>query len=92
MRTLNPGALAKRPECGIPCFWKACSGSGHWTANHLPLGMGLIPFTTEEEIIAAIDDLDARYDEHCLAARGLAEEYFCAEKVVRKLLAQADLV
>jgi hypothetical protein len=60
--------------------------------NHLPLGTGLIPFTTEEELIAAIDDLDARYDEHCLAARGLAEEYFCAEKVVSKLLAQADLV
>ena len=60
-------------------------------ANHLPLGTGLIPFTTEDELIAAIDDLDARYDEHCLAARRLAEEYFCAEKVLRKLLAQADL-
>ena len=41
--------------------------------------------------LSAIDDLDAGYDEHCLAARRLAEEYFCAEKVLRKLLAQADL-
>jgi len=60
-------------------------------ANHLPLGTGLIPFRTEEELIAAIDDLDARYDEHCLEARRLAEEYFCAEKVLSKLLTQADL-
>jgi hypothetical protein len=60
-------------------------------ANHLPLGTGLIPFSTEEELTAAIDDLDARYDEHCLAARRLAEEYFCAEKVLSKLLAQADI-
>lgn len=61
-------------------------------ATHLPLGTGLIPFRTEEELIAAIDDLDARYDEHCRQARRLAEEYFCAEKVLRKLLAQADLM
>ena len=60
-------------------------------ANHLPLGTGLIPFTTEDELIAAIDDLDARYEEHCLEARRLAEEYFCAERVLSKLLAQADL-
>jgi hypothetical protein len=60
-------------------------------ANHLPLGTGLIPFTTEEDLIAAINDLDARYEEHCRAARRLAEEYFCAEKVLAKLLAQADL-
>ena len=60
-------------------------------ANHLPLGTGLIPFRTEEELITAIGDLDARYDKHCLEARRLAEEYFCAEKVLSKLLAQADL-
>ena len=60
-------------------------------ANHLPLGTGLIPFRTEEDLIAAIDDLDARYDEHCVEARRLAEEYFCAEKVLNKVLAQADL-
>lgn len=60
-------------------------------ARHLPLGTGLIPFNTEEELIAAIDDLDSRYEEHCFAARRLAEEHFCAEKVLRKLLAQADL-
>jgi hypothetical protein len=60
-------------------------------ANHLPVGTGLIPFRTEKELIAAVDDLDARYEEHCLEARKLAEEYFCAEKVLRKLLAQSDL-
>jgi hypothetical protein len=61
-------------------------------ANHLPLGRGLIPFTTEDELIAAVDELDARYEEHCLEARRLAEEYFCAEKVLRKMLVQADLL
>jgi hypothetical protein len=60
-------------------------------ANHLPSGTGLIPFSTEDELIAAIDDLDARYDEHCLAARRLADEYFCAEKVLRKLLLESGL-
>jgi hypothetical protein len=60
-------------------------------ANHLPLGTGLIPFTTQEDLLAAIEHRDARYQEHCLAARRLAEEYFCAEKVLTKLLVQADL-
>ncbi|HEV8342536.1 MAG TPA: hypothetical protein VGK77_18285 [Candidatus Binatia bacterium] len=60
-------------------------------SNHLPLGTGLIPFTTEEELIAAIEDLDKRYEEHCIAARRLAEAYFSAEKVLSKLLVQADL-
>lgn len=60
-------------------------------ANHLPLGTGLIPFTSEEELLAAIEDLDARYEEHCFAARRLAEEFFSAEKVLIKLLIQADL-
>ena len=60
-------------------------------ANHLPLGTGLIPFRTEDELVAAVEDLDARYDEHCRAARTLAEEFFRAETVLGKLLAEADL-
>jgi hypothetical protein len=60
-------------------------------ANHLPLGRGLIPFRTEDQLVSAIDDLDGRYDEHCLEARRLAEEYFCAEKVLSELLVKADL-
>jgi len=61
-------------------------------ADHLPLGTGLIAFRTQEELVEAIDDLDARYADHCRRARTLAEEYFSAEKVLGTMLAEASIV
>jgi hypothetical protein len=60
-------------------------------ADHLPLGTGLIPFRTMEELVEAVRDLDARYTDHCRGARKLAEDYFSAEKVLSSMLMTAHI-
>ena len=50
---------------------------------------GVIPFTTLEEAIAAIEDLDSRYEEHCQRAREIAVDYFDSRKVLPFLIERA---
>ncbi len=56
--------------------------------NHLPTGNGLLTFTTMEEAIAGIEEIDRNYIIHCKAARELAEAYFDSDKVLTKILDQ----
>ena len=44
------------------------------------------PFTTSDEAIAAIEDLDRRYEHHCRRAREIAVDYFDARKVLQHLV------
>jgi hypothetical protein len=52
----------------------------------LPVGEGLVPFTTLEEAVAAIENIEAHYERHAKAAREIAEVYFAADKVLTRLL------
>jgi len=54
----------------------------------LPIGNGLLAFSTMEDAVAAIDDLNTHYDRHARAARDLAVEYFDASKVLPHLLSR----
>ena len=60
--------------------------------NILPTGLGLFAVSSVAEAAAAIEAINADYRRHCLAAREIAEEYFAAEKVAAKLLADVGLV
>ncbi len=53
---------------------------------HLPAGEGLLPFTTADDVVAAIEAIDADYARHARAARALAEDVFDAAKVLPRLL------
>jgi hypothetical protein len=55
----------------------------------LPVGTGLLAFTTMEEAVAAIRDVKANYPRHTEAARAIAETYFDASKVLTRLLEDA---
>jgi hypothetical protein len=55
----------------------------------LPVGEGLLPFTTMAEAVAAIQDVEAHYALHAKAARAIAEGYFDANKVLTRLLDEA---
>jgi hypothetical protein len=57
----------------------------------LPRGEGLFAFDTIDEAAAAIDAIDSDYDRHARAAAELAREYFDAEVVLGRLLADAGL-
>ncbi|HLF87847.1 MAG TPA: hypothetical protein VI451_02800 [Anaerolineales bacterium] len=54
--------------------------------NHLPTGKGLLTFTTMEEAVAGIEEINRDYSAHCKAAREIAEEYFDSDKVLTKIL------
>ena len=54
--------------------------------NHLPTGKGLLTFSTLEEAVAAIQEINRDYPAHCLAARRIAEEYFDSDKVLTRIL------
>lgn len=53
-----------------------------------PASQGLLTFQTHSEAVAQLQRLREDYPAHCRAARGLAEEYFDARKVLADLLAR----
>ncbi|MDQ3587810.1 MAG: hypothetical protein M3350_10565 [Actinomycetota bacterium] len=52
----------------------------------LPVGDGLLTFSTLEEAAAGVEAIGADYGRHCEAARALAEEHFDSDKVLGRLL------
>jgi hypothetical protein len=56
-----------------------------------PAGRGLFEFSTMDEVLAALDAIDADYAGHSRAAREIAAEHFGAEAVIGALLARAGL-
>lgn len=59
--------------------------------SYLPTGKGLFAFSTMDDILAAVDEIESDYEGNCRAARELAAEYFDAEKVVGSLMQRAGL-
>ena len=52
----------------------------------LPVGEGLLAFSSVEETVAAIREVEAHYQHHARAARSVAETYFDSDKVLSRLL------
>jgi len=57
----------------------------------LPTGKGLFGFSTMDDILAALDEIESDYEGNCRAAREIAMEYFDATKVVGSLMTRAGL-
>ena len=57
----------------------------------LPVGDGLVAFSTLEEAVAAAGDIVARYPEHAAAARRIAEEQFGSERVLARFCEEAGI-
>jgi hypothetical protein len=56
-------------------------------SNILPTGEGLFGFSTADEAIEAVDQINADYTRHSRAATAIAREYFDHEVVLKRLLA-----
>jgi hypothetical protein len=52
----------------------------------LPTGEGLLSFSTTEDAVAAIHEVEGDYERHAKAARTVAEEYFNSDKVLPRLI------
>jgi GT2 family glycosyltransferase len=61
--------------------------------NVFPTGEGLFGFTTQDEILAAVEAINSDYPRHSRAAEEIAREYFAHDVVLTRLLADvgADL-
>lgn len=55
----------------------------------LPTGEGLFAFTTADDVLEAMDTVVHSYPRHARAARGIARDYFQAERVLDDLLVAA---
>jgi GT2 family glycosyltransferase len=60
-------------------------------SNVLPTVQGLFAFSTMEEILQAIESINAAYEHHCRRALALARQYFSYDVVLPRLLAQVGL-
>jgi len=58
------------------------TGFSEWLDHEL----GVVPFDTVEAAAAGIEDICTRYDDHCRAAREIAETYFDSRRVLADLL------
>jgi hypothetical protein len=56
--------------------------------DHLPTGLGLVPFGTLEEAAEGVARVRADYARHARAARRIAEEHLDSERVLPRLLAE----
>jgi hypothetical protein len=61
-------------------------------ARFLPTGEGLFAFESSDDVLAAINALEADYQRHARAARALAAEYFDSDKVLSRLLRLTGVV
>jgi hypothetical protein len=57
--------------------------------RELPVGEGLLSFSTLNEAVAGAARIAADYEAHCRSARALAEEWFDSDRVVGALLEDA---
>jgi hypothetical protein len=57
----------------------------------VPCGEGLVTFSTLEEAVAGVEEITGDLERHSRAARGVAEEYFAAERVLPRLLENLGL-
>jgi hypothetical protein len=60
-------------------------------SQHLKTGAGLLAFRNLEEALAGAKKIFHDYEFHCRAAREIAEEFFDADKVIRKLAEEVGL-
>jgi hypothetical protein len=57
----------------------------------LPVGEGLLTFSTLDEAVEAVEAVNGDYRRHCLAARAIAEEEFECRAVAGRLLRDVGL-
>jgi len=58
-------------------------------SSYLPDGLGLLRFSSLDEAVGALTEVNAHYGRHCMAAREIAETHFSATRVVTRMLHQA---
>ena len=80
------GWFSCRTACYLAAGKPAVVQETGWS-QHIPSDKGVLPFTTIEEAVEALSQVEHDYSAHCKRAREIAAEFFDARKVCRNLLA-----
>jgi hypothetical protein len=89
VRTLS-GWVSDRTACYMASGKPAVVQSTGFE-RRLPVGTGLLSFTTVQNAVEALREIDSDYLRHARAAREIAEEYFDSDVVLRSLLQRSGL-
>jgi hypothetical protein len=54
--------------------------------DHYPSGEGIVAFTSMDEAVAGVEEINSNYDRHSKAAREIAEEYFNSRRTLEPML------
>jgi hypothetical protein len=84
----RPGWFSERSACYLAAGRPVIVQETGFDAV-LPVGEGIVPFSTVEEAAAAIAEVERDYARHSHAAREIAAEYFDADRVLTRLLDEA---
>ena len=94
-------SVAKQVYVAMRSGWFSCRSACYLAAGRpvvvqdtgfaatLPVGAGLLPFSSCEEAVAAILEVERDYARHAQAARDIAAEYFDGDTVLRALIEDA---
>ncbi|MDD5260888.1 MAG: hypothetical protein PHD76_03475 [Methylacidiphilales bacterium] len=86
----HTGWFSCRTACYLALGRPAVVQDTGW-GNHLPHGMGLLPFTTMEDCVEGLARINRDYTGHRRAARAFAEKFLDARVVCQDLLEQAGI-
>lgn len=59
--------------------------------SYLPTGKGLFPFSTMNDVLAAVDSINSDYPGHCRAASDIARQYMNYDVVIPRLLSESGV-
>jgi hypothetical protein len=79
------GWFSCRTACYLGAGRPAVVQETGWS-RHLPSNGGVLPFTTVEEAVEGLTEVERNYSKHSKAAREIALEFFDAKKVCQELL------
>ena len=97
-RSRGEFSVAKNIYVGTRCGWFSCRTACYLAAGHpaviqdtgysrlFPCGAGVVPFSSIDEAVAAVERVEADYEHHRLAARSFAQAHFASERVLGELL------
>ena len=86
----NTGWFSDRTACYLAAARPVVTEETGFS-KFLPTGRGLFAWKTLDDVLAAIDAIESNPQAHAAAAAEIAAEYFAAEKVVGRLMAEAGL-
>jgi hypothetical protein len=87
---LRSGWFSDRTACYLAAGRPAVTQDTAF-GNALPVGEGLLAFTTIDEAVAGIEAIESDYSRHARAAAEIAREHFDAKRVLSRMLAAAGL-